>query len=288
MTHKNKALFENSKIATSRSVQIEEQISGAQCPSFITTMPLELHPLRPSDALSWIRTRSKAYSGPTHDLIHHGAISDASIRGVAEDRKREIGSPNVWHWKIVDTDLPPSEDDPGDNGGQTIAVAVWKMMNFEEQTEGKGKTEQGATAEHASIRTGTEPAGDDAPNPRYPSFLPPELRVDALLSIFGPLDASRDEIMGTEKPFFMLNSLATHPDHQGRGAAKLLLDWGMNKADTERLVTYLDATQIARPIYEKRGFEVRRVVEWDRTKWGGEGKDVHYCMVRQLGGGGRQ
>ncbi|KAF1364866.1 hypothetical protein EJ07DRAFT_151293 [Lizonia empirigonia] len=206
-------------------------------------MPLELHPLRPSDALSWIRTRSKAYSGPTHDLIHHGTISDASIRGVAEDRKREIGSPNVWHWKIVDTDLPPSEDDPGDNGGQTIAVAVWKMMNFEEQNEGKGKTEQGAAAEHASIRTGTEPARDHAPSPR----------------------------------------LATHPDHQGRGAAKLLLDWAMNKVDEERLVTYLDATQIARPIYEKRGFEVRRVVEWDRTKWGGEGKDVHYCMVRQLG-----
>ena len=42
--------------------------------------------------------------------------------GVADDRKREIEKPNTWHWKVVDTDLEPSSDDPSDNGGRTIAV----------------------------------------------------------------------------------------------------------------------------------------------------------------------
>jgi GNAT superfamily N-acetyltransferase len=201
------------------------------------------------------------------------------MRGVAADRQREIGSPNVWHWKIVDTDLLPSDDDPADNGGRTIAVAVWKMCNTPNEAE--NKDEETAPDEHASIPAETEPKTDSPLGRRYPAFLPPELRLDALASIFDPLDASRDEIMGTEKPFFMLNSLATHPGHQRRGAGRLLLDWGLKKADEEGLVTYLDATRVAKPIYEKGGFEVRKAVEWDRTKWGGEGKDVHFCMVRQ-------
>lgn len=241
-------------------------------------MPLEIRPLLPSDALSWIRTRAKAYYGPTHDILHKGPISETSMRGVADDRKREIGSPNVWHWKIVDTELLPSEDDPRGNGGQTIAVAVWKMMNVESADDKKEEPEEAAATRHASVPAEAEPVADNA---RYPSFLPPELRLDALSSLFEPLDASRDEIMGNEHSFFMLNSLATHPDHQGRGAGKMLLAWGIEKADAEELVTYLDGTQVARPLYEKIGFEVRKAVEWDRTQWGGEGKDVHYCMVRQ-------
>ena len=262
-----------------------------------TAMPLEIHPLRLSDSLSWIRTRALAYYGPTHDLLHNGPVSETSIRGVAEDRKREIGNSNVWHWKIVDTDLAPSEDDPKGNGGRTIAVAVWKMMNVEGEsvhrhTPKKGKEEdtsrtekREAPAEHASVPAETEPISNNSLGSNYPSFLPPELRLNVLASLFDPLDAARDEIMGTEEPFFMLNSLATHPGHQGRGAGKLLLDWGMKKADDEGLVTYLDATQVARPIYEKRGFEVKRPVVWDRTMWGGDGVDVHYCMVRLPEGG---
>lgn len=255
-------------------------------------MPLELHPLRPSDTLSWIKTRASAYYGPTHDVLHRGPVSESSMRGIAEDRKREVGSPNVWHWKIVDTDLPPSSYDPEDNGGRTIAAAVWKMMNVEnesvhrytsskaEDEDTPGKAEEDGPIEHASIPAEAKPTTDEPLGPRYPSFLPPELRLDALASIFDPLDASREEIMGAEKPFFMLNSLATHPDHQGRGAGSLLLDWGLRKADNEGFVTYLDATQVARPIYEKRGFEIKKAVEWDRSVWGGEGVDVHYCMVR--------
>jgi GNAT superfamily N-acetyltransferase len=87
--------------------------------------------------------------------------------------------------------------------------------------------------------------------------------------------------MTTSDPYLMLNMFATHPEHQGRGASKALLDWGLKKADDEGLVTYLNATDIGRRIYEKRGFEVVKMIEWDRVPWGGEGKDCHWCMVRQ-------
>jgi GNAT superfamily N-acetyltransferase len=235
-------------------------------------MPLELRPMSTPDALSWVRVRSLAYYGPTHDLLHTGRVRDSSIVAMAEDRKGEIGTPNMWHWKIVDTSLPPSNDDPVDNGGRTIATAVWSLHNLKQQEGEEGKM---------SMEPSSIPAEKIRRGPRRQSFLPPELRLDALSSIFGPLDDAREEIMGTEKPYFMLNGLSTHPEHQGRGAAGILLEWGLNKADKEGLITYLDATEMARPIYERRGFELKKGLDWDRVPWGGQGKDWHGCMVRQ-------
>lgn len=226
-------------------------------------MPLEVRPLTSADALSWIRVRAHAYYGPTHDLLHTGPVSELSLRGVAEDKKREINKPNIWHWKAVDTDLAPGEDDPPDNGGRTIAIAVWSMRNVKQESSNEASS---IPAEKA----------DDAPG-----FVPPELRLNALKSLFDPLRAAEHEIMGTEKPYLMLNSFATHPDHHRRGAGTLLLNWGLKKADDEGVPTYLDATSIARPLYEKRGFKVIKATEWDRVPWGGQGKDWHGHMVRQ-------
>lgn len=225
-------------------------------------MPLILSPTRPSDTLSWARIRSIAYSGTTHDLLHSGPICESSILRVAEDRKRELVKPNAWHWKVVDTDLEPSADDPLDNDGQIIAIAAWSLCNVGVKQEESGDKE-------------AEKADDAQP------FTPPELRLDALSSLINPLRAAQKEIMGTEQPYLMLNSLATHPDQRGRGAAKLLLDWGLKKADSDGLVTYLDGTVMARPIYEKNGFKLVKDLEWDRVPWGGEGRDWLACMVRQ-------
>lgn len=226
-------------------------------------MPLEISPITSDDTLSWVRVRSLAYYGPTHDVLHNGPIRESSIREAAEDRKRDLKKPNTWYWKIVDTALEPSDDDPPGSGGRIIAIAAWSMHNVKKEGLNEPATKPAAISANA------------------PAFMPPELRLDALGSLFGPLRAMQQEIMGTSTPYFMLNSLATHPEQQGRGAAKMLLDWGIKKADDEGLVTYLDATGIGKPIYEKRGFEVKKAVEWDRVPWGGEGKDCYYGMVRQ-------
>jgi GNAT superfamily N-acetyltransferase len=228
-------------------------------------MPLELRPIGPENTLSWVRIRSLAYYGPTHEVLHNGLVTDSSVRAIAEDWKRDLVKPNMWFWRIVDTDLSPSEEDPPDNGGRTVAVAVWGMHNAKsEEIDDTKKTSVGEVL-----------------TTNQPGFVPPELRVDALMSLLGPIRAAQPEIMTTSEPYLMLNQLGTHPDHQGRGAAKMLLDWGLRKADEEGLVVYLNATEVGRRVYEKRGFEVVKAVEWDRVPWGGEGKDCHWCMVRQ-------
>jgi hypothetical protein len=227
-------------------------------------MPFELRPITPDNTLSWVRIRSLAYYGPTHEVLHTGAIRESSIRAVVEDWKRDLLKPNTWYWRVVDTDLSPSADDPPDNGGRTIAGAVWSMHNVKNEGSSEPTVVPAATTEEIKK-----------------PFTPPELRVDALMSLLGPLRAAQPEIMTTSEPYLMLNMFATHPEHQGRGASRLLLEWGIKKADDEGLVTYLNATDVGRRIYEKKGFEVVKAIEWDRVPWGGEGKDCHWCMVRQ-------
>lgn len=225
---------------------------------------LELHPILPAHTLSWVRVRAAAYYGPTHECLHSGRVSESSMRGIAEDWKRGIGKKDMWHWRIVDTALTPNEDDGDGEEGKTVGIAVWSMHNVPKDKEVvEGKEEGKKEAEE------------------HKPFVPPELRVVALMSLLGPLRAAQPEVMTSPEPYFMLNQLATHPDHQGRGIGKLLLDWGMNKADEEGLVCYLNATEVGKRMYEKRGFEVRKVIEWDREPWGGEGVDRHWCMVRE-------
>jgi GNAT superfamily N-acetyltransferase len=51
-----------------------------------------------------------------------------------------------------------------------------------------------------------------------------------------------------------------HPDYQRRGIARQLLQWGLDLADSEALVSYLNGRPHARRLYEKAGFTTVDVV----------------------------
>ncbi|KAF2018641.1 hypothetical protein BU24DRAFT_418161 [Aaosphaeria arxii CBS 175.79] len=251
-------------------------------------MPLIVAPLTTSDTTSWTRIRTLAYAGPTHNIVHSRPVSEETIRRVSLDRQAEIGKPNAWHFKVVDTELSPAEDDPPENGGQTIAFAVWSAHNIDLTPDGYI---QNKTTAHSTEESTDEPTINPAETATLPTeapskdaeqklpYLPPELRLEVLSALLNPLRDACTEIMGS-KPYLMLNSLATHPEHQQRGAGRLLLKWGLDVADRAGLELYLDTSLRGRKLYEKEGFRLVKGVEFDRTPWGGEGVDWHGCMVR--------
>lgn len=49
--------------------------------------------------------------------------------------------------------------------------------------------------------------------------------------------------------------LATHPDHQRRGAGSLLLQWAADKADELGMEVFIEASPLGRHLYSKFGFE---------------------------------
>jgi len=56
------------------------------------------------------------------------------------------------------------------------------------------------------------------------------------------------------KPHIFLDICFVHPDYRRRGAGRLLMDWGVNKADELGYETYIDATVEGKPLYDVYGF----------------------------------
>jgi ribosomal protein S18 acetylase RimI-like enzyme len=102
---------------------------------------------------------------------------------------------------------------------------------------------------------------------------------------FGGLVRNHERIMKGRKHWY-LEFVATRPEEQGKGAAGMLLRWGMQKADEQGTETYLEASPDGKPIYEHYGFkEVERLVVPLEGKEGivGEEKEFVECfMVRPV------
>ncbi|KAL4986620.1 hypothetical protein BDW68DRAFT_162948 [Aspergillus falconensis] len=76
------------------------------------------------------------------------------------------------------------------------------------------------------------------------------------------------ELMGVD-----LDTLATHPDYQRRGAGSMLLQWGCDLADEAGVALYVDASRAGAPLYERFGFV-------DESE-GGSGEREIASMVRR-------
>ncbi|KAF2863291.1 acyl-CoA N-acyltransferase [Piedraia hortae CBS 480.64] len=94
----------------------------------------------------------------------------------------------------------------------------------------------------------------------------------------------RDYVGG--KTHCYIAMLATEPEHQCRGAGRLLLNQILELADAKSLMTYLEATDTARPLYAKHGFVRVRDIEFDAGEYGVPGlRERQTIMVRQPGAG---
>ncbi|KAL0931781.1 GNAT family [Colletotrichum truncatum] len=62
-------------------------------------------------------------------------------------------------------------------------------------------------------------------------------------------------VRNANRPHAYLNFLFTVPEHRRRGAASLIMDWGVERAGQQGLDVYIEATENGKPLYEKYGLE---------------------------------
>lgn len=76
--------------------------------------------------------------------------------------------------------------------------------------------------------------------------------------------------------------LATAPRHQHQGAGTLLLGEILTEADEAGVEVYLEATDTAKPLYEKHGFKAITELRFDPAQYGlkGLGIERQTVMVR--------
>ncbi|KAK0103502.1 hypothetical protein ONS95_005523 [Cadophora gregata] len=91
-------------------------------------------------------------------------------------------------------------------------------------------------------------------------------------------DLERKNWIVTGEPCWILMHLVTRSSQRGRGAAGLLIAWGINKAKADRVSVYLEAAQTAKPLYERHGFkQIGDLLKMDlRT----HGVDMELAMVK--------
>lgn len=84
---------------------------------------------------------------------------------------------------------------------------------------------------------------------------PEKLNVELHNLILTRRDAAREHWQKADKPCWILMHLVTRAPERGRGAARMLIDWGVQRATEDGVPAYLEAGVMGVPVYAKQGFK---------------------------------
>ncbi|RDW68676.1 hypothetical protein BP5796_09333 [Coleophoma crateriformis] len=144
-----------------------------------------------------------------------------------KQRSRFIGDPTVRYMKVIDTA----------NENSIISIARWHFY-----TSGYNFDTEIPWETHNSTSGQSIPQGFNIPLHNY---------------ILTRRDAARASWIPANSPCWILMHMVTHPSHRGKGAAGLLIRWGIEQAEKHHVPAYLEAGVMGRPIYERFGFVQR-------------------------------
>lgn len=103
-------------------------------------------------------------------------------------------------------------------------------------------------------------------------------------SFFGNLFSTHKRLMEGKKHWY-LELIATRPEFQGKGAAGMLMRWGLERADEDGVESYLEASPEGKPVYEHFGFAEHEELVVDLEGKGLEEKKyVEVFMIRPVKG----
>ncbi|KAI0393364.1 hypothetical protein F5Y17DRAFT_458937 [Xylariaceae sp. FL0594] len=81
--------------------------------------------------------------------------------------------------------------------------------------------------------------------------------------LFASFFGNRPKLMN--KPHLLISYYCVHALHRRRGAARMMLQWGIDKADELGLDCFVESTHDGRPAYESAGFRVIGELYLDAT-----------------------
>lgn len=154
--------------------------------------------------------------------------------------------------------------------GEMIAGARWRFVCSEtDKAEDKRREEAGENWEDSKRKPyGERPLEEVKKGLTIPDPYP-ETNVPACDALFPLFNSTKLELLGT-RPYMVLDTLVTHPEHHRRGAGGMLVAWGCEQADKRGVEAYLEASEMGAPLYERYGFRARKTVQVDLKEFGGD------------------
>ncbi|KAL8791340.1 MAG: hypothetical protein Q9195_005959 [Heterodermia aff. obscurata] len=213
-------------------------------------MPLTLQPVLAPDlpAAHRLNLSTNHHTEPNKTIFPNGA-SDTTVQYFVDLTRKQLYDPEsrVRHMQVRDTET-----------GEMVSYAMW--MFFDNHKRDKGG------------KDGEEKTGLDS--------FPADANVEAMRVMFARSTEKKDEVMKGVDAYAYLGILVTHPSHRRRGAATLLLNWGLHLADLHHLPTYLESTPAALPLYQSHGFIPITPFPIPLHPFGTPLTITHTCLIR--------
>ncbi|KAJ2990263.1 hypothetical protein NUW58_g3039 [Xylaria curta] len=179
-------------------------------------MPLAVLPARICDIEAVYDVYFKAFE--------HQAVLRFLFPGGIDRKTHTEGTKNMWN---VDTNGYPIKCVDTDTG-EIIGMACWDIF-WKPSAESTWPKPEGAVWLEGKDRE----------------------TADAILV---PIWNMHEKLFGEHKHIY-LPTIAVRPDHQRRGAGRLLMQWGITMAENLSLPIYLESTGPGNSLYEAMGFE---------------------------------
>ncbi|KAL8857390.1 MAG: hypothetical protein Q9178_006017 [Gyalolechia marmorata] len=204
-----------------------------------------LRPCTPADIPTLAALNLTSFNGPRNKVMYANVspsdkltLFEAKARHILNHPKNDSHQ-SIYYICIVDTST-----------NSIISHAVWNWLP-----------------------NGYTPSHD--PDTQH-DWLPPGTNESLVRDFDRGTHALRTGHPGRKEAHWLLSLLATHPQHQGRGAAGMLIEWGTERADGMGVRCFVEASVAGLPLYRKKGFEVEvGVQELDLGEYeGGEGYGV--------------
>ncbi|KLJ05608.1 hypothetical protein EMPG_10904 [Blastomyces silverae] len=115
----------------------------------------------------------------------------------------------------------------------------------------------------------------DASYAEVPWRWPEGTRMDILNEWTKKVDDACSRVIG-DTPCYCLSFIGTNPKYGGRGAASMLISWGLERSEIENVPIQLESTLVAWPLYKKLGFENKERIQMQLEGVGENGQSVLY------------
>lgn len=200
--------------------------------------------LKPEEAPQYMRIRHEAFRPTVNRILYpKGEPSQKTFDRIVSDIQDDITNKGYLYLKCVDKAT-----------GEMIAGARWRYV----KPKTPGATERTWEEVEAAFKERMQPYDESEP--------------ELLTALFDIFNEHKRKYLGN-RPYYALDTLATHQNHGRRGAGSVLVRWGCEKADEAGVQAYLEASPMGAPLYARHGFvEVARV-HMDLTKHGGQGTE---------------
>ncbi|KAI8954511.1 putative GNAT family acetyltransferase [Xylaria longipes] len=203
-------------------------------------MTLKLYPAVPADAGRISEIHMAAFASNAMLLaqfqtleVREGLRESIRLKALAdiEDAKITV---------LVVRDIPPDSDTSDTRGAE-------------------GGSEESQVGKVIAFAKWSHPVGKDEEYDETAWIWPPGTNMNVLESWGRAAEEAQKQSVG-DQPCYRLTFMGTDPSHERRGAASMMVRWGLEQCRKDNTPGYLESTLDAAPFYEKMGFAKSRLI----------------------------